>query len=56
MSSCSMGIIILIKRKYPSANVSVIVPAKQPPPLQVPMSNMFNKKANELGIKYIKDL
>ncbi|AAK43000.1 NAD(P)/FAD-dependent oxidoreductase [Saccharolobus solfataricus] len=44
----------LIKRKYPDANVSVIVPAKQPPPLQVPMSNMFNKKANELGIKVYK--
>jgi NADH dehydrogenase, FAD-containing subunit len=44
----------LIKRKYPDANVSVIVPAKQPPPLQVSMSNMFNKKANELGIKVYK--
>ncbi|WP_338598704.1 FAD/NAD(P)-binding oxidoreductase [Sulfolobus tengchongensis] len=44
----------LIKRKYPDANVNVIIPAKQPPPLQVPMSNMFNKKASELGIKVYK--
>ncbi|QIW22740.1 NAD(P)/FAD-dependent oxidoreductase [Sulfolobus sp. S-194] len=43
----------LIKRKYPEANVNIIVPVKQPPQLQVPMFNLFSKIASSLGINVI---
>lgn len=43
----------LIKKKYPDANVTLLIPAKQPPPLQVPMFNIFSKNAQKVGIKVL---
>lgn len=44
----------LLKSKYPEANVTLIIPAKQPPPLQVPMFNLFSKMASILGIRVLR--
>ncbi|BCU67884.1 hypothetical protein HS7_13210 [Sulfolobales archaeon HS-7] len=44
----------LIKGAHRDFNVTVIVPAKNPPPLQQPMSNAFSRLAKELGINVKK--
>ncbi len=44
----------LLKSKYPEANVTILIPSKQPPPIQLPMSTLFSKIASSLGIKILK--